>query len=89
MEPMLQRLLAMQSADLSLVQLQAKGLDAFGRLFGARPDLAAPAVGRCAPTPAGSTLVHAGTPGGVPLLVTDANSLRRVAIPRRCCLQGV
>ncbi len=48
MEPMLQRLLALQVPDAAVVQHQARGLEAFRMLFGVRPDLAGPAVGRCA-----------------------------------------
>lgn len=46
MEPMLQRLLGLQTRDASLLTHQARGLEAFQRLFSARPALAAPAVGR-------------------------------------------
>jgi hypothetical protein len=45
---MLQRLLGLQTRDALLVSHQARGLEAFQRLFSARPDLAAPAVGRWA-----------------------------------------
>lgn len=45
---MLQRLLALQVTDALLLQQQARGLEAFQRVFGVRRDLAAPAVGRCA-----------------------------------------
>jgi hypothetical protein len=46
MEPMLQRVLGLQVGDALLIQQQARGLEAFAKLFGVRPDLAAPAVGR-------------------------------------------
>ncbi|EFN51722.1 hypothetical protein CHLNCDRAFT_139890 [Chlorella variabilis] len=46
MEPMLQRLLSLQVRDAILMQHQARGLETFHRLFGVRPDLAGPAVGR-------------------------------------------
>lgn len=47
MEPMLQRLLALQVSDPVLMGNQARGLEAFQKIFGVRKDLAAPAVGRC------------------------------------------
>ena len=47
MEPMLQRVLGLQVGDALLIQQQARGLEAFAKLFGVHPDLAAPAVGRC------------------------------------------
>jgi hypothetical protein len=43
---MLQRVLGLQVGDALLIQQQARGLEAFAKLFGVRPDLAAPAVGR-------------------------------------------
>ncbi|PSC73686.1 HASTY 1 [Micractinium conductrix] len=46
MEPMLQRVLAVQTSDAQLIAHQARGLEAFAKLFGPRKDLAAPAVGR-------------------------------------------
>lgn len=46
MEPMLQRMLGLQAADAMLLTHQARGLEAFAKIFGARPDLAAPAVAR-------------------------------------------
>ena len=46
MEPMLQRMLGLQAADALLLTHQARGLEAFAKIFGARPDLAAPAVAR-------------------------------------------
>lgn len=48
MEQMLQRMLGMQVADALLLTHQARGLEAFAKIFGPRPDLAAPAVARWA-----------------------------------------
>lgn len=46
MEPMLQRTLGLQVTDALLLTHQARGLEAFAKIFGPRPDLAAPAVAR-------------------------------------------
>lgn len=46
-EPMLQRVLALNvNGDAILLQHQARGLEAFGKLLAARPDLLPAALGR-------------------------------------------
>jgi hypothetical protein len=46
MEPMLQRVLGLQVRDSLLMHHQARGLEAFQKIFAVRRDLLAPSVGR-------------------------------------------
>ncbi len=73
MEPMLQRVLGLQVRDSLLMHHQARGLEAFQKLFAVRRDLLAPSVGR-----------WAGCIGGVGLTaVSSSDSLLHDTCERR------